>query len=266
MKATAKLWSFGILALVSAVGCGGSSSPGASGAPVPLAQLPGLWAQTVCAQNFKCASQADIQVNMPSPPNSQSSCVTNNTMLWQLLVASVEDGQSKGRVVYDPAQEGTCLATLAHETCADWTTGLAHDVGCPEAYTPKVAVGGVCASDVECIAGFCDGADATMTPPKDGACKARIAHGAACAFGDTCVATDYCDGTAMMCVTKKPGGAACASSDECGNSCNGDTSKCSGYAGCSVAPVTTRGTLLSLMVVGLVAFAARRRRRSGPPT
>jgi hypothetical protein len=261
MKAMAARRSFGILVVGAAVGCGGGSAPGASGGPVPLAQLPALWSQTVCAQNFKCASPADIQVNMPQPPNTQASCVDNNTMLWQLLVTSVENGQSSGRVAYDPAQEGTCLATLAHESCADWTTGLAHDVGCPEAYTPKVAAGGMCASDVECIAGFCDGADATAMPPKDGSCKTRIAHGAACAFGDTCVATDFCDGTSMTCVPKKAGGAACASSDECGNSCNGDTNQCSGYAGCSVAPVTPRGTLASVLALGIVLVFARRRGR-----
>jgi len=252
-----------VVSMAALGGCGGgSSTPGASGGPVPLAQLPAAWAQTVCAQNFKCASQADIQAGMPTPPNSMSTCVNNDTGLWQALVTSVQDGESKGRVAYDPAQAGTCLAALAHETCAEWTTGLAHDVGCPEAFTPKVAAGGTCGNDAECIAGFCEGADATTTPPTDGTCKTRVAHGAACAFGDTCVATDYCDNAAGMCVAKKAGGEACVSSDECGNSCNNDTNKCSGYAGCALArPVTTRGTLLSLLAFGLITSASLRARR-----
>jgi hypothetical protein len=91
-------------------------------------------------------------------------------------------------------------------------------------------------------------------------CKARVAHGAACTFSDTCVATDYCDGTANMCVGKKTGGTACASAEECGYDCNTDTNQCSGYAGCAVAPVTGGGTLVSLLVL-VTGFAGTRRRR-----
>lgn len=234
------------------LGCGGGSS--GAGGPVALAQLPTQWAQTVCTQNFKCASAADIM------DRTKNDCVQTNTQVWQLLTGSVQDGQAKGRVAYDAAQAGSCLSTLAHETCAEWTTGTFHDVACPEAFTPKVTTGGACQSDVECINGYCDGADLSADPPVEGTCKARVAHGAACTFADTCVATDYCDSTAMSCTAKKVGGAACESDDECGNSCNTDTSKCSGYAGCAVAGTTARSTLLSLVALGALFGFARRRR------
>ena len=238
-------------------GCGGGGYDPGSGKPVPIDQTPGPWANTICTQNFKCATKADIS------GNNQAGCVTVDTMVWQSLATSVRDDQAKGRVTYDGAAMGTCLATLAGETCADWDTGLAHDVWCAEAFTPMVAVGGACQTDVECIGGFCKGADLSKTPTVEGVCEARVADGAACQFGDTCSSADYCDGTQMMCVAKKPGGAACDSDEQCGNSCNPDTSLCSTYAGCAVAPVTTRGTFVSVLVLGLAFSAARRRRR--PP-
>jgi hypothetical protein len=242
---------FSLALAVALVGCGGGSST--PGGPVPLAQLPSMWAHTVCAQNFKCASKADIMMR------TKSDCIETNMNGLMFLTASVQDGQAKGRVMYVAAKAGACLATLAHETCEEWNTGLFHEVGCPEAFTPAVAIGGACQNDVECIGGFCDGADSSADPPVDGACKARVAHGGACTFADTCVATDYCDGTARMCTAKKAGGAACTSDDECGNSCNADTDQCSGYAGCAVAP-TGRGTVLSIVGLGLVVSLARRRR------
>jgi hypothetical protein len=253
MKVMVVFRSFVILACGAAAGCGGGS--GSSDGPVPLSQLPATWAQTVCTQNFKCASAADIMMR------KQSDCVGTDTMVWQLLAGSVQDGQANGRVSYDAAQMGTCLATLAKETCDEWVTGLSHDVACPEAFTAKVSVGGTCKSDVECVMGVCDGADLSKTPPVEGVCKARVAHGAACTSSDTCVSTDYCDGTANVCTAKKAGAAACMSDDECGNSCNPDTNQCSGYAGCSVGPVTARGTLLSALGLALAFSAARRRRR-----
>jgi hypothetical protein len=245
-----------VVALGSAMGCGGGSA-GPSGGPVQLAQLPATWAQTVCSQNFKCDSVADIM------KRTQTDCVQTDTTVWQAAVGAVQDGEAKGRLGYDAAQMGTCLATLAHESCAEWTTGLTHDVSCPEAFSAKVAVGGACQSDFECIMGHCDGATAaTMTMPAvDGACKATLAHGAACVFGDACVSTDYCDGTTNVCAAKKTGGADCGGDDECGNSCNTDTNKCSGYAGCAVAPVSGRSTLVSGLAFGFIVAAARRRRR-----
>jgi hypothetical protein len=250
------LISFAMVILGAAAGCGGGSSPPASGAPVSLGQLPAAWAQTVCAQNFKCASAADIMMR------KQADCLQSDTTLWQGLASSIQTGQGKGRVTYDAAQMGLCLQALAQESCAEWVTGLTHDVGCPEAFTAKVSIGGACLNDGECIMGFCNGADNAKMPPVEGACKARIAHGAACTSTDTCVATDYCDGTANTCMAKKTGGADCLLDEECGNSCNPDTSKCSGYAGCSVAPISARSTLLSVLGLGLVLVAARRWRRS----
>src|SRR5882724_2004880 len=243
-----------VVLIAMTVGCGGGSSSGIP-SQVQVSQLPALWSQTVCDQNFKCASTADIMGRM------KSDCVSTNMTAWQFVTASVADGESKGRLGYDATMMGTCLSTLAGQTCADWLTGLAHPPECNGAFIAKVQVGGACQSDFECVMGHCDGADSSTKPPTDGMCKPTLAHGAACTFADTCVDTDYCDPDAMMCVGKKAGAAACTSDDECGNSCNSDTHQCSGYAGCSVGPVTPRATLLSALGLALAFSAARRRRR-----
>jgi hypothetical protein len=238
-----------------AIGCGGSSS--APGGPVALSALPARWAQVICDQNFKCASAADIMYQGAT----KSDCVMTNQQAWEFITSSVQDGQQKGRVAYDAALMGTCLSKLAAESCDEWVTGLAHPDECTSAFTGKVAAGGACQIDFECVGGTCEGVDDSGATPKDGACRTKVAAGAACVSGDKCAGDNYCDDTAMMCVAKKPGGAACTTSDECGNSCNTDTSKCSGYAGCAVAPVTPRSTLFSLAALGLVIAVGTRRRR-----
>jgi hypothetical protein len=244
----------GLVTALAACGSGGGGY-GGSDAPVPVEQSTAPWAQTICQQNFKCASKADIG------DNNMAGCLQVDTMVWQSLATSVKADEAKGRVSYDPAAMGMCLSTLYHETCDQWTAGLTHDVWCREAFTPMVAVGGACQSDVECIGGSCKGADLSKMPPVEGVCAARVADGAACAIGDMCSISKYCDGTAMMCVAVKAGGTACDSDEQCASQhCNPDTSVCSGYQGCAVAP-TRGGTILSLLAVGLLVSAAARRRR-----
>jgi hypothetical protein len=41
-------------------GCGGGGSSSGVPSQVQVSQLPALWSETVCDQNFKCASTADI--------------------------------------------------------------------------------------------------------------------------------------------------------------------------------------------------------------
>jgi hypothetical protein len=83
---------------------------GQTASPVSLAQLPTLIAQTICDQNFKCTSMADIVGRM------ESDCVSTNMTAWQFIVGSVDDGETAGRLAYDAATRGTGIAKLASET------------------------------------------------------------------------------------------------------------------------------------------------------
>jgi MYXO-CTERM domain-containing protein len=248
---TTRAWLGLVIGLVAA-GCGGGS--GSSGGPVSLDQFPAAYAQAICDQNFKCASADDIM------GRTKQDCLDTNLSGLQFLSPQLRASVQKGRLGYDAAQMGTCIASLRGMSCADWTSGLVEPAGCKDAFVPKVAVGGACTQDGECIGGTCDGADTSKMPPTDGMCVAetKIAHGAACGIADTCVDGDYCDGT---CKTHKAGGEPCTSSDECGYSCNETTMKCSGYAGCAVGETTAGGAAAALMGLGLLAMVARRRRR-----
>ncbi len=237
--------------LVATVGCGGGSS-GSTGGPVALDQFPAAYTKVLCDQNFKCASTDDIA------GRTKQDCIDMNSSTLTFILPQLRASQQKGRFSYDAAKMGTCIAGLGALSCTDWVSGLAEPVGCEGAFVPKVAVGGACQQDAECVDGACDGADTSKTPPIDGVCKAKIAHGATCAIEDTCADGDYCDG---VCKSQKAGGVDCTGSDECGYACNDTTMKCSGYAGCAVAPVTARGTALALVGLGLLLFTARKRRR-----
>jgi MYXO-CTERM domain-containing protein len=236
------------------VGCGGGSGGYTS---VSLDQLPQVYSKVLCDQNFKCASAADIMFM----DHTKEDCLNTNQGIFQLVVPEIRGSVNKGRSTYDATKAGSCFTALQNQSCDDWVKGTVDPPVCDEVITPKVALGGACGQDGDCIGGYCDGADTTADPPKDGVCKATIPHGGTCTAADTCADDDVCDTGTMTCVSKKAGGEPCTSDSECSNSCNTDTMKCSGYAGCSVAPVTTAGTLGSLLALALVVGAAGRRRR-----
>ena len=253
MKATA---AFGIVYLMAA-GCGGGSSG------VTLSNLPSARAEAVCAQNYKCCSAADLMNEMDGDgkPLTQQQCVSNIRTAWSLVVSDITEGQKKGRVAYDQPKGEACIAGIKAMSCEDWNDTRKMPAECTEAFVAKVAAGGACLSDFECIDGTCDGADSSATPPKDGTCKAKIAAGAACTFTDTCADLNYC-GPADTCVAKKAGGEACTATDECVNNCNTMTNKCTAFVACNAGPVTPRSTLLSLVGLGIVLASVRRRRRA----
>ena len=90
------------------------------------------------------------------------------------------------------------------------------------------------------------------------------AIGAACSSIE-CVDGAYCDSATSTCLANKAAGTACTSSDECVNECDTTTNTCTCYSGCNVGgPTTTRGALLSLLLLGasLAVRRSRRRRRA----
>jgi hypothetical protein len=237
------------------LGCGGGGSYGS----VTLDQLPDVYSRVLCDQNFKCASAADIMMR------TKQKCLDDNKAVIQAVVSQVRESNTKGRSTYDPVAAGACMTAMGNQSCEDWVDGTKELPACTGVTTPKVALGGACAGDGDCVGGYCDGVDSSTNPPTDGMCKATVPHGGKCTFSDTCADNDVCDGTTMTCTTvpKKPGGAACTGENDssCSHSCNKDTLKCSGYAGCNVGGVTPASTLLSLVGLGLIAGVVRRKRR-----
>jgi len=230
------------------VGCGGDD----------FAQK---YAQALCAKNFQCCDASELE------GKTMSSCVMDNQTVIGLLVSGINSSQAQGRASYDAKMGDTCVASLKSMTCDQFKQqGVAGNMSACMAFVmPKVAQGGACTQDFECTTGNCEGENTSVTPVVDGMCAAApvtVAIGQSCAANE-CVDGAYCD-SAITCQPIKGAGEACTRDTECTNACNTTTGTCTCYAGCAVAmATTTRGTLLSLLVLsaGLVVTRARRRRR-----
>jgi hypothetical protein len=263
-----------LMAIVLLVGCGGTKASkndasvsnndaGVSNndAGISINDFPQRYAQALCSKNFQCCDASELVGKM------MSTCVSDNQAVIAILISEINASQARGRVSYDPNQSGICISSLEAMTCDEFKQGIGGNMAaCMAFIMPRVAQGGACTQGYECTTGNCAGADTSVDPPVEGMCAAApvlAAVGASCATSE-CVDNAYCDTATTTCQPLKAAGVACTSDSECINSCNPTTYTCSCYAGCQVAAATTtRGTLLSLLVlgVGLVVTRARRRRR-----
>jgi hypothetical protein len=251
------LLGFALSIVVAGGACGGGSGTG--GGSVPVSQFAAQYSQAMCTQNFKCCSASDIDGRM------MQDCVNTNGALFDVLAGSIMDGQAKNRLSYDATKMGMCIAALKALTCDVWQMGLSmssQPAVCLAAITAKVAAGGACQSDLECMTAHCEGADTSTTPPTDGSCTTLTAAGGSCVSVD-CADGLHCDGTTHTCVANTPGGQACTSDDQCTNLvCNPNTHLCSGYAGCAVGGEAPRPGLLSLALLGAAILLVKRGRRA----
>ena len=248
-----------LLGLALSIGGGACGGGGGSAGSVPVSQFAAQYSQAMCGQNFKCCSASDID------GRTMQDCVSTNSALFDVLSASIMEGQSKNRLSYDATKMGMCMDALKALTCDVWQMGLSmssQPAVCLAAITPKVAAGGACESDLECTTAHCEGADSSTTPPTDGACTTLPAAGGSCASVD-CADGLHCDGTNNTCVANTPGGQACTSDDQCTNLvCNPNTHLCSGYAGCAVGGEAPPAGLLSLVLLGVAILLVKRARRT----
>ena len=93
-----------------------------------------------------------------------------------------------GRVAYDAAQGGGCLAALSSFGCADLRASSL-PAACQSTLTGQVAGGGACFADEDCAAGWCD---TSSTCP--GTCRQFAPLGGSCATS-RCAPGLECDGT-----------------------------------------------------------------------
>jgi hypothetical protein len=257
-----------VLALL-ALGCGSSSGSNGGGGGVPVEQFPQKYAEAICGQNFKCCDASELA------GKTMSGCVSSNQSGLTLFVSIINDSVAKGRSGYSAQQMGACIASLKALSCDDFKKQTGENqAACMAAITPKVALGGACQGDFECIGGVCpDGDPGTLSGmPMDGTCvtaPVEAAIGQSCANGPC--ASGYCDPADSTCKALKGAGESCdpnSLAGECANTCDMNTSKCTCYAGCAVAgPMSPRTTALSLALLALV-FTARLRRgpSKGPRT
>jgi MYXO-CTERM domain-containing protein len=220
--------------------------------------FPQKYAEAICSKNWECCPASELADKV------KSDCVNNNEFGIGALVGEIKESQRKGRAAYDESKANTCADALSAMTCDEFKQTGGNMTTCMSFVTAKVAEGGACTQDYECTTGNCQGANTADDPPVDGACAAAVSVapiGATCSNIE-CVDGAYCDFTTSTCLASKGAGEACTSDSECINSCDTATNTCTCYSGCSVAgPTTTRGVVLSLLVLGAGLVVRRSRRR-----
>jgi hypothetical protein len=125
---------------------------------------------------------------------------------------------SAGRVAYDPAAAGQCLASLRDADCLTlnmlnlkWPWQLTGVAGCDRMLLPRLPAGELCASSIECMGGgHCYVPDGDT----EARCVMPRATGERCPMPFACADNLYCDG-AQMCAPQVPPGAACTSFEQC---------------------------------------------------
>ena len=123
-----------------------------------------------------------------------------------------------GRIEYDSAAAGDCIAALEGLSCSQYASASVADVSsCRPFIIAKVGDGGGCAQDYECTSDNCVGATQSGGTSTDGECKPLPTAGQSC--DDNCADGLYCGydtSTGMeVCQALKADGAQCTFDREC---------------------------------------------------
>ncbi len=190
MRSTTRL-AIGSLLTLPLLACGQvASAPGISPDDAP-AQL----AQAICPKAYDCCMANQLMSNTQAGTD-EPTCETNTQVAFANQVAGIEASEKSGRSSYDGTKVQACVTYLRAAACADLaaTNHFSGIPACASFIEPKVALGGACGNDYECIDGWCE-----KTGGPDGACHALGQPGDSCANGAQCAATLTCDTTAMTC-------------------------------------------------------------------
>jgi hypothetical protein len=228
--------------------CGGAVQPEPGVNPK---DAPAMLAPAICAQAYRCCSMAQLMKN-DNAGTDVVSCEAKTQTALAGQVNAIESSERKGRVNYDGLKVQACVDYLndANTQCADlnMTFHLSGVPQCSSFLEPKVAVGGACTLDFECIDGFCD--TTGVAAGADGKCRALGKTGDSCASMGRCESGLNCDATAMTCMAPAnppppPAGGMCFYSSGCS------------YAGGGASAASALGVGLLL-----ASIMMRRRRRA----
>ena len=194
--------------LVTLAGCGSSTSGG--GGTVALADFGGELAKVSCHRIYTCCDATERTDNS-APGPTEADCVT--AMTANNPLSSLQAGIDVGKIVYHGDKARLCLDHMAALSCADWgiNFNMRYVPDCGRITEGTAATSAACASDAECVSGFCSAS----------VCAARGALGDACTSPTACQDGLYCPVSAGdHCATAAAVGAACEVSVACqNNSC-----------------------------------------------
>ncbi len=264
------------IVLVSALlaACGGSSSEFTAGGAIPIDQLPGELAQSLCGAEKSCSpffygiafGSADCKAQLSEQLSEES-------------FGQIEVAVTGKTVNYDGVKARNCINEIASGSCSVLDNNL--PAICREALSGTVATGGDCDIDAECsglsrceiTAGVCPGTCA----PLASAGVACLADGD-CQLGLTCSeATHHCAAPAAEGEACKGGSAGecaagllCIGNDDsqmragtCRTEANALTAKLGGDCDLSMGPWCEQG--LSCVVESLTTFKCHAIADAGGP-
>jgi hypothetical protein len=206
------------------MGCGGAVQPEPGVNPK---DAPAMLAPAICAQAYRCCTLGELMKNGNAGTDA-ASCESKTQTALAGQLSAIETSERKGRVNYDGVKVQACIDYLndANTQCADlnMTFHLSGVPACSSFLEPKVAVGGACTLDFECIDGFCD--TTGVATGGDGKCRALGKAGDSCANLGRCEAGLTCDARALTCAqtpTVPAAGAMCFYSSGCNYGGRGST-------------------------------------------
>lgn len=182
---------------------------------------------------------AELEEELLGASNQQECEAFYAGFIGQLLIPVLEDSVADGRLVYDGGQMRTCLDALAAIECSELRATLESGPAgsCDDPFTGQVAIGGVCANDVDCVSKLCDGDQVDFEGNvTTGVCAQMPSNGQAC-VDNTCGDGLFCDNTggSPRCQPKLADGSGCSSDDDCtSGSCNGASGGQGGTCGASM--------------------------------
>ena len=235
---------------------GSPQADAADGAPALVTDVETYcrqFAERSCSSSFLCAPQTARSSESDCVLESETRCL-EAARAWQI------PGVMAGRLAFDPAAAASCVAGSDKGPCGlAWPT----DPACRRVFLPRVANGGACLDDAECVGGICDrtrtcpGICASPGQPGDDCsvypCDADVAtcenapvgqprrcqakmRGMACRpYTSDCAAADYClsMGDGLPCEKSRfQGQCTCAARATAGSACKfGD--ECAPGLGCA---------------------------------
>ena len=157
--------------------------------------FPTAFANLFCDKFYACCTAAERMGN-PFVGTDAASCKPALAGLFNLVIPDLQQSIAAGRTAYHGDKLAACIAKLQPLGCLEARmNGLEKSVvpECDQFLEPKVAVGGACTDDGECINGYCAGT-----------CTALKPDGQTCDDDLQCT-SEVCDLVTSKCVPRPPG-------------------------------------------------------------
>lgn len=162
-------------------GGGGGSGGGGGGGSMTVPEYFTALGKKECDDAFACKATfpADDGVTFTEVFGANATaCYADAGMYYD--AAAVQASITAGRLAFDGASAAACVGGIPAPVCASyWTQGSAYPAACDKALVGKIADGGACTIDFDCVKpeSICDDATKKCGPAPDQARGAAPADG-----------------------------------------------------------------------------------------